>query len=418
MRARSTTPHPFARRRGSAYVLVMACSAIIAVIGVAGVLAARVQRSSLVAHTGATTSRVAAQSALEATLSSAVNTKAWRAAATGGAYAATPAGMPKLAVAASDPVDADLGNALGDVVLLRASADATHARQLASLRLSPIVTPSACTRLAICVNGNITIDKTELLARQAIHSNGRITASGGAIVGANVSAVSTITGTTFLGTLTPLAPVVPVPDASILATYIASATTITYASTGGSIDKALLSPVSNPFGAATNPQGIYHIDCGNSAFDIKDSRIVGTLIITRCSMLVLENSVCWDPAGQDLPALLADCNVDFRTKASSLSESGANRNFNTPGTPYRGTTNLTKTDILASVLGGTYFVTGNVTISSNYPTFEGRLIIGGTLSITNGRVRIRQNLAELPMTGFLDYGAFTLTPSTLQRATD
>lgn len=405
--------------RGSAYVLVLACASIIAVVGVAGVLAARALRASLVAHTSAAGSRVAAQSALETTLAGASNTTAWRTSAAGGAYAANPNGMPRLTVAATDPVDLILDNELGDPVVLTSTANATTALQRATLRLSPVSARAACTQYSMCAQGDITFDGTQILTRSGIHSNGNISAIGGAVVGANVSAVGTILGLTFQGTLAPLSPKVPIPNDSALASYIATGTKITYSAiSGASIDRMLISPVTNPYGATTNADGIYVIDCTNRPLEIKNSRILGTLVIINCTLLTLDKSICWEPARQDLPALVANCPIEIKMDAKSFTESSVARNMNPPGVPYRGLTNSTQTETIASVLSGVYFTTGNVLFSSGNPTLEGRLIAGGTVTIKSSTVRFRENIAELQIPGFQQFGAFTIAPATLRRAVD
>lgn len=405
--------------RGSAYVLVLACASIIAVVGVAGVLAARALRASLVAHTSAAGSRVAAQSALETTLVGAVNTTAWRTSAAGGAYAANPTGMPRLSVTATDPVDSILDNALGDPVVLTSTANATTALQRATLRLSPVSARATCTQYSICAQGDITFDGTQILTRSGIHSNGKISAIGGAVVGANVSAVGTILGLTFQGTLAPLSPAVSIPGDSAIAPYTAIGTKIMYSAiSGASIDKQLISPVTNPYGATTNADGIYVIDCTNRPLEIKNSRILGTLVIINCTLLTLDKSICWEPARQDLPALVATCSIELKVDAASFTESSVSRNMNPPDAPYRGLTNATQTETIASVLSGLYFTTGNVLFSSGKPTFEGRLIAGGTVTIKSSTVRIRENIAELQIPGFQQFGAFSIAPATLRRAVD
>ncbi|NUQ67691.1 MAG: hypothetical protein HUU18_05370 [Phycisphaerales bacterium] len=403
--------------RGTAYVLVLACSALIAVVGVAGVLAARVLRTSLHSHTDAAKARVGAQSAIESTLMEAANTIGWRTSAAAGPITTTPPNMQRLSVVASDPVDADLINSIQDPVDLVASAAAGETNQMASLRLTPTQTPMSCMNYGIIANGNIVFDGTQILLRQPVHSNGAISALGGSVIGADVSATGLITGITYQGSIAPLSPSVPVPNSSVVASYAKRGVKINYNSiAGAAIDKVLISPLANPYGASTSASGIYEIDCSNKPLTIKDSRIVGTLVITRCTLLVIEKNISWEPASPELPALVSDSPVEYKFDATDLSESAQNRNFNPPGTPYRGLTNSTQTDRMASVLRGVYFTSGNVNLSGGKPTFEGRLIVGGTLNIKASPVRVRRDIAETPMEGFIDHGPFLITPGTLRRA--
>ena len=72
------------------------------------------------------------------------------------------------------------------------------------------------------------------------------------------------------------------------------------------ICRVVLSPASNPFGASTNPRGIYLIDMADQKLFIKYARIVGTLVlITPKSDSEIGNGgpLHWEPAVRGFPAL-------------------------------------------------------------------------------------------------------------------
>ena len=106
------------------------------------------------------------------------------------------------------------------------------------------------------------------------------------------------------------------------------------------IYQKVLSPTSNPFGAQTNPRGIYVIDLAGAKVFIKNSRIVGTLVLIEPnggSMIGDGGPLTWEPAVAGFPALMVkDADVTINPSNAGLVEYANITNFNPTGTPYEG----------------------------------------------------------------------------------
>jgi hypothetical protein len=141
------------------------------------------------------------------------------------------------------------------------------------------------------------------------------------------------------------------------------------------IHRKVLSPASNPFGAGTtNARGIYVIDCGGSPISIRDSRIVGTLVLLNydATQSLIHGSMSWqpavvsaDPAFTNQPILVANKALKFNTSAVDLNEGLLNVNLNPTGTPYETIQDSDKDDVVPSLLDGLIYVNGDVTVTGS-----------------------------------------------------
>ena len=101
------------------------------------------------------------------------------------------------------------------------------------------------------------------------------------------------------------------------------------------IEEAVLSPQSNPCGDV-NPEAIDVIDCGGEEVQIRNSRIVGKIVLLHpAAGSRLQGSLRWDPAVRSYPALLLHGDLEVRIDRARLSEALTLTNLNPPGTPYR-----------------------------------------------------------------------------------
>ena len=108
--------------------------------------------------------------------------------------------------------------------------------------------------------------------------------------------------------------------------YIDKASLIdsTYDNSTYVIDRQLISPTVNPYGA-TNTQGIYIIQCGGKDLVLGRSRIVGTLVfVDPSNKTAIQDSVIWEPAVYNYPALLVSSRhvMNINMDNAGLSESG------------------------------------------------------------------------------------------------
>lgn len=163
-----------------------------------------------------------------------------------------------------------------------------------------------------------------------------------------------------------------------------SLTDTTLPSSAYVMDRVLLSPTSNPYGAA-NASGIYIINCNNQNVTIGPCRIVGTLVLLSAgSGTTVQGPITWEPAIAGYPALLADQAITVSFSGSvSLGEATYGINFNPTGTPYPfvgGTSDTNASDAFPSIINGLIYIGGNLTLPSGAaPTFHGCLVSAGQI---------------------------------------
>lgn len=402
-------------RHGTVYLIVLASVALATTLGVAGVLVAQSQRRTAQARFDAALARANAMSAVEYGLQVAQNTAAWRASVPGDGVALNRAGM-KLTI--TDPVDGNITNSLAHAVTLTGEGTTGKSTQLVKVKLTPSAVPLDSLSSGVCVDGAISISgpggTMYVRADGGIHSNTSISSSSATVL-APVSSVGSITGTTYsAGSTTPAqARVMPTP-ANVLAMYAAMATSIPYASlSSGDFDTKLLSSGSNPWGS-TNSSGIYLINCSGNRIRIMNSRILGTLIIVNPrSDSSIKGPCLIESTSKDSPALIVIGSMEFGLATADLAEPLL-VNFNPPGSPYRGQTNILTTDSYPSVIGGIVYVTGDVKISAA-TNFEGTLLIGGTLAV-NAPLTVRHMPVITAPIGFGVGNGFTAGPTDWSQA--
>ncbi len=368
--------------RGTVYLIVLSAVALATTIGIAGVLLAQSQRKTAQTKFEAAVARGNAMSAVEYGLQVAQNTAAWRASIPAGGVLLNRAGFK---LTAADPNDANLTNSLNDPVTLTGEGTYGSSLQLVRVKLTPSAVPLDCLTPGVTVDGKLVFAGPggTMYARAdgGFHSNTSI-ASSSATVLSPVSSVGPITGTTYSTTMTTPAQARQMPTASsVIAIYAAKATTIPYASlNGGEIDGALLTPAFNPWGSA-NSSGVYLINCAGNQLRVRNSRILGTLVVVNPrSDSSIDGSCLVESTSQDSPALIVQGDMEFAQGTGTVSELTLLANFNPPGSPYRGQTNILTTDSYPSLIGGIVYVTGAATVSAAL-NIEGTLLVGGTLTI-------------------------------------
>lgn len=279
-----------------------------------------------------------------------------------------------------------LNNSETDPVIVTATGVSGQARQKVQATLAAKVAPLTCLNAAVSTGGTITLSGATIPGlNQKVASNAGVMASN-ADVYANVEAVGTVQGSTYYAATTMGVTARVLPSTGVFDYYLSAGTTINRGSLpieDGSrmIKQVLLSPARNPFGGATNPQGIYIIDCQGADVDIRDCRIVGTLVLLNPGAgSLIESEVNWCPAVSGFPCLLVRGNMALNLNNGTLKESSS-LNYNPPGTPYpwpSGATNTTGADAYPSQISGLVYISGNVTTAKS-PTFS-LLICGGTLT--------------------------------------
>ena len=406
------------RRNGSAYLLILVTSMLVATIGGAALLAARVRLRAASRGGDVESARAAARSAIELGRLWIASDPAWRTARGAGTWTSGQSlNEGTIALQVLDPVDGNLANSTADPVVLRGFGFKGAARQIEELTLVARRTPLPSLAFGLISDGTLDLDGGTIVSSAApVGSNGNVIGRGGAVYDADVVAGGTISGSSYRGSKTSLAPVSRMPDSTVFDYYIANGTTITYGSTGGKIKDVVLSPNSNPFGAARNAKGIYIIDCGGNALQLDNCRIVGTLVVLNAkSDSKTSNSVNLGPAVANFPSLLVRGSFRFEHKSELLTESSG-KNFNPAGTPYNGVSDIDFADSYPSQISGLVYITGDVS-QKETSVFDGQLLVKGALQVTN-RIVVNYNpaISNDPPPGFFGEAQMIPLAGTWNRA--
>lgn len=177
------------------------------------------------------------------------------------------------------------------------------------------------------------------------------------------------------------------------------------------LQNGLISPTQNSFGA-TNPQGIYLIDCQGQKLIMERCRIRGTLLIKDPGpdSRIGPDPVSWRTVSNDMPAL-----VVYRTSSTTggsltlslngnlLAESTATGSLNPTGEPHPdGTTDNDLIDVYECGVSGVILLDGGLSVSG-VQRFTDPVIVSGSLSVTG--------MANFEPSRWLQlYGGWWLTP--------
>jgi hypothetical protein len=208
-----------------------------------------------------------------------------------------------------------------------------------------------------------------------------------------------VTGTlvlTFTGTLTKATVSVTVSGTANFYMDAVSLTDQDYPDNTYMIDRVLLSPASNPFGAGqTNAQGIYVINCGGKTVQISNARIVGTLVfVNPGGNSGIVGPVVWEPAVYNFPALLAQISgagkINIGPNSGALSEAILGVNLNPPGTPYPyvgGSANSTALNSYPSQITGLIYSSQDVSFSAS-PSVAGVVIADHNIQVNSSSLNL------------------------------
>lgn len=404
-------------RLGIMYVAVLGSTMAITVIGLSAVMLARVERNSVVGTTDSAAARFYAQSAIEIGQQRIRQNSNWRTTYTSGVWEANRAiGTGTYTLEGIDTIDGILSNSPSEPVALRGTGLAGQSRYKLEVTLAAKPKPLTCLQVAMHAGAGLTFSSATVQSNLVtISSNTSATASA-AIVYPKVEVVTTASGGTYMSSrktgITPRT----MPDATVFDYYIANGTAIAYSAipkVAGktTIEKLVFSPNSNPYGL-TNPNGIYVIDCLSGALRIRDSRIVGTLVILNVTTeLSIESSVNWEPAIANYPSLLVRGNINLSVASTALSEAGVNTNFNPSGTPYQGIFDTDKVDTYPSVITGLIYASGSIT---GFATTDGVVVAGTGIAPTSGtwNLTYRSTFYDNPPPGFTGAPEMVISPGT------
>lgn len=438
IRAR-TTPSPRSLRnahprRGGIYIAVLGASTVVTVIGISALAATRVRFATTEAAADATKARMYAESAVELALAHIDGNPSWRTARPHGTWAANvPLGDGSFTIEAIDPADGNLGNAPHDPVLIRGTGVKGVARHTVEVTLEHDGEPMDVLGTVLHTGGQLHVESGAKLTGVGapISTNGKLynegtidgdveaaggTESGGGLLGGLLGGLGSILG----GVVDLLAPPKPMPPSTIVEMYAGIATPI---STGGDIERRVLSPGHNPWGA-TNAGGVYLISSSGDV-RIRDARIHGTLVV-RCPgrTVEIDGNVLLEAARADYPVLVIDGDlvISFDGAPATLSESDIGANLNPAGAPYQGAADADSADTYPSEIRGLIYVRGRVTMERTW-TMHGA-VIADTSASSNAVLVLGNNtivhdpaLLENPPMGFTESLRMLVRNGTWRQAT-
>lgn len=360
------------RRGGYLYVAVLTTSVIVSAMGMAAISVALLDLRAAQSNADWAAAQSLARSAIEDAVLQIDKNAAWRTTFTHNVEYPTPArtlaGGSYTFKLLDD--DGNLADEDADNVRVVGIGRAGQAVVAESVRLYPSGAPLSCLEASLCCRGDITVGMLiNVTTDQLVSSNGNVSASNfGASITGNVEAVGTISGT-ISGTKKSGIAARKLPDRTVFDYYKDNGTWIPLANLplSGSkrqIQRCVLSPSVNPFGPSGNGEGIYVIDCAGAQIEIRDCRILGTLVLLNpASNSSVDGSLRWDAAVGNYPALLVDGSVEMRHYDLDIDEAALGVNFNPAGAPYSGSADTDTSDKYPSEIKGLVYCSGTFTLA-------------------------------------------------------
>ena len=348
------------QRRGSAYLVILGASLVIAALAYSAILVTRTRGRMATETADAAEARQIARAAIELGRLWISQDANWRTNRAAGIWASSAVmGTGFYTLEATDPVDGVLAGWPHDPLVLKATGIRGNARYVLQVTLEARPIPLQALQFAAHTAGEVHVhgDKTLNAVGGTISTNGELKNDGTIIGSIDVTVVDKlgiVTGSKVIGSAAK-----PLPASSIIDSYASVGTLI---NPGSTIDKRVLGPGLNPFGAP-DINGIYVIR-PTGDLTIKNSRILGTLVIILPSgkKVTFDNSMLIQPFRADMPGLLVKGNAEFHFYggATGLTEASISTNLNPSGAPFNGTVDNDVLDIYPSEIQGLVHVTGKV----------------------------------------------------------
>lgn len=412
-------------RAGYLYVAVMITATLVGLVGLSAVSVARLNLRTTTRTADSSSADFLAQSAVEHALAVLQNDPAWRTTYQNNTeYPGTAISMNGGTVTWKliDP-DGSLLDDDSDTVRIYGIGRQDSATSVQSVQLYPTETPLSCTQAAFHCASSVSLSGSiNWSTDDEISSNGSLAAdaSGTSITG-NAYAAGSIVGS-ISGTQTSGAASRRMPGSSVFDFYKARGTWVDINALPVSngkrvIEKAIISPTTSPWGL-TNSAGIYVIDCGGQDLEIKNSRILGTLVLLNPGTGCLTSyAVHWDAAVSNLPALLVEGDFLICHSQSNLKESDHSTNFNPTGTPFDGEEDSDTTDEYASEINGILYTSAKLTVLAPFSVthVNGSTICGSSSCISAATFNHKSVFTNFPPPGFASGSEMEVIPGTWRR---
>lgn len=412
---------PRARRRGSAYIIVMSTVVLVSVAGVAGMMAAGAQRQAVERTVDIEKARLIAQAGLEVAAGQMRNTAAWRSGITGGVmYSDHAFAGGTFSVRVTDPVDGLPANNLTDDVLVISEGRFNDARQVYQRRFRANALGLDALEWAAHAGGNVSFAGCTLRAHGAVGCAGNAIATT-ANVHAEVDAGGTVSGSVYHQPTYGQTATLAVPNEhEVLAAYQAIATTIDRESLPGPANRIdlngfVLAPGVNPFGT-TNQSGVYLLDCDSQRVTVSGARVHGTLVLINPGEdSRIEDHVLMEAATPGYPALIVIGNITIAMSSVDLAETH-NLNLNPSTAPYRGVSDTDILDRYPSMISGLVYASGTLRLEQQ-TTIYGPVLSGGDLIIADAPVLFAVSQTPAPP-GFIRGNGFAPVSGAFTRIAD
>ncbi len=410
-------------RRGTVYVAVLGLAMLALVLGLGGMMAARVEARRAATGSDAGAARAHAVSALALGRRWIEDDPGWRWNKAGSAWLAlSPFEDGLISLTVTNPSGALSRSSLDPVVMV-ATGQRGSARQKLRVTLAPRPEPMACLDGVMwCAGSKFHVTHRFSAPGLLVATNGNFSASG--TVDADVEAAGTISGSTYGGTKKAGAAVREMPVfARVLAEYalVGSAGNLaTLPLSGGNrvIEKRLIAPNHPLPGVTANPSGVYVLDCKGAGVEMKHLRLVGTLVLHNCAGLTIKEPVCWEPAVANYPCLIVDGPVVIDTDGKAVEETSPDVNLNPSNTrfPYpHGTTNSIVSDTYPAAISGLVYTGGDFTLKRKNWTLGHVVANGQILSDEDVTIAPYEPYAATPPPGIADV---KMVPSSWELAID
>jgi len=408
---------PRKQRCGSVYLHVLVSSLLITIIGLGAMSAVRLQTRSARLARQSTQARNCAVSAVELGLVLVKQNPAWRTARPNGVWLLNkPLGDGSFTLEGIDPTDGVLSDSVYEPLVLTGTGTAGPARHKTRVTLVPVVEPLEALNTCIHSGGLFTIGPTKRIAviGAPLSSNDKLV-NNGTIDGSAEVLTANPEGTH--GPLLVGVPAKPLPDASVITQYASKATTIPFT---GNIDKRVLGPGCNPWGA-TDPNGLYVLNTNNNAVTIQNTRIYGTLVIIAPNKTVtLTGAMHCQNYRSNFPALIVQGNVVINCPSldTPLSESTQVKNYNPVGAPYDGVYDEDTEDIYPNEIRGLVHVQGTLKLQST-ARILGAVLCTGAITIDGTNTIVHDPaLYTSPPDGYTFVDGMQISPHSWQQVVD
>lgn len=416
-----------AKRAGTMYIAVMGVTTIVGMMALAAAAVGRLHVRGVASQAELREAQLLAQSGVEYGTNYILTQPNWRTTLSSGVeQASVTLGSGSMAWVAED-ADGDFDDDHADFIALRGIGRVGDTIAVEEVLLEPTGGPISSLNAALHVDGPWDANDRTITTDGEVSSNGFIDVFGSSLIVGDAWATSTIaSAANITGTRSPNQfPERQMPTNAALEYYKARGTWIDITDLPNGIGtrnftKQVMSPANNPFGTATNPEGIYVIDCGGEDIDIRYNRLVCTLVLlspgSGSQVKELNN---WSPAVANYPALLVSGSLTFDMEGilngTMLREDTQFTNFNPVGTPFEGEQDSDFNDTYPSEINGLVYVSGTLNVIDD-TYFTGVVLCNALTLGDDATFNYDVTLFDYPPSGFRTGDPMRIVPGTWRRA--